>query len=288
MQAKRSTSVRFYAPATIGTVLAICVQNHINRPSEAIGGDLKKCNKGDNTMENTTYVGLSQQLALQRRMDMVANNIANVDTTGFKSGHILFAEHIVRKNNDAPLSMVSDYGNYRDFTGGALQSTENPLDVALEGNGFLAVQDAEGNVQYTRNGSMQKNNLGQLVNSAGLAIVSAGGQPIVIPPDAREVNISEKGVVSTDQGSIGQLKIVRFENPLLIKPVGNNLYETDQDPIIDGKTIVKQGMLEGSNVNAVMEMTEMIEVMRRYESVARLLQKDSEIQSSMIQRLSRV
>lgn len=239
-------------------------------------------------MENAIYVGLSSQLALQHKMDMIANNIANVDTTGYKAGHVLFAEELVNRNAEMPLSMVSEKGNYRTFTGGPLTQTGNVLDVALEGNGFLAVQDSTGATKFTRNGSMQRNNLGQLVTSGGMPYLNAGGQPISIPPDAKEISIAKDGTISTEQGSVGQLQVARFENPLKIMPVGNSLYETDQDPINDnGKTIVSQGMLEGSNVNAVLEMTDMIEVMRRYESMAQLLQKDSDLQSSMIQRLSR-
>ncbi len=240
-------------------------------------------------MENTLYVGLSHQMALQRKMDMIANNIANVDTTGFKAGHVLFGEQVVSKNSDKPLSMVLERGNYRDFNPGPIQQTGNPLDVALEGHGFLAVQDPEGNIKFTRNGSMQKNNLGQLINSSGMPYVNSSGQPIAIPSEAKEVRIAKDGTVSTEQGSVGQLQVVRFENPLDITPVGNSLYETKQDPIPDnGKTSVNQGLLEGSNVNAVLEMTDMIEVMRSYESAAQLMQKGTDLESSMIQRLSRM
>jgi flagellar basal-body rod protein FlgF len=238
---------------------------------------------------NTTYVGLSYQIALQRKMDMVANNIANIDTAGFKNGSILFAEHLVKENSDMPLSMVSDYGNYRDFGQGPMQETGNKLDVALEGNGFLAVQDSDGSIKYTRNGQMHLNNLGQLVTSSGQPFLNSGGQPIVIPAGSTEISIAANGTVSTEAGAVSQLQVSRFEDPMKILPVGNSLYETTQDPIADNtKTRVRQGMIEGSNVNAVMEMTDMIEVMRKYESVARLLQREGELQSSMIQRLSRV
>ena len=240
-------------------------------------------------MENTLYVGLSHQMALQRKMDMIANNIANVDTTGFKAGHVLFGEQVVSKNSDKPMSMVLERGNYRDLSTGPLQQTGNPLDIALNGNGFLAVQSEDGSVKFTRNGSMQKNNLGQLVTSSGMPYLTAGGQPLTIPADAHQVIIAKDGTVSTEQGSVGQLQVVRFENPLGVTPVGNSMYETNQDPIPDNtKTVVSQGMLEGSNVNTVMEMTKMIEVMRRYESAANLLKKEADLESSMIQRLSRM
>lgn len=238
-------------------------------------------------MENTGYVALSYQVALERKMDQVANNIANVDTNGFKSSHMLFNEYVVNATKQKPLSMVLDYGNYRNFEPGAFQQTGNTLDVALEGNGFLAVQTPDGQ-KYSRNGSMSVNQQGQLVTSGGLIVSDTGGKPIIIPPESRDVIISENGTVSTDQGQIGQLKVVRFDKPQQMKPVGNSLYETDQAAIPDATTRVKQGMIEGSNVNAVLEMTDMIEVQRKYESVARLLQSDHDLQTSMIQSFSRI
>lgn len=239
-------------------------------------------------MENTGYIGLSYQIALDRKMDIVANNIANINTTGYKSSHMQFAEELVRAKGQNPMSMVLDYGNYKDFTPGAMQQTDNPLDVAVQGNGFLAVQTADG-LRYTRNGAMQLNGTGQLVNSMGQPFASTGGQPITIPAGSKEVIVANDGTVSTEQGAIGQLKVVRFAEPQNLNPVGDNLYDTQQSEIADNLgSQVKQGMLEGSNVNAVVEMTDMIEVQRKYESVARLLQSDHEMQTSMIQSFSRL
>jgi flagellar basal-body rod protein FlgF len=237
-------------------------------------------------MENTSYVGLSYQLALQQKMDSIANNVANVDTTGYKSGHVTFQEHISRPSNAPPVSQVMDYGNYRNFSSGTLQQTGSPYDVALEGNGFLAVDDGTGN-KYTRNGNFHKNSAGELVTSAGHIVLDAGDKPIIVPNDARDLTIDNKGVVSTDQGQIGQLKIVRFDDPQKLRPVGNSLFETEQSGTPDDQTVVIQGALEGSNVNAITEMTGMIEVMRKYQSVARLLQNDHDMQRSMIQQLSK-
>src|SRR5690606_11039405 len=239
-------------------------------------------------MENTSYVGLSYQMALQRKMDTIANNVANVDTSGYKSGHVTFLEHISSPNRAEPLSMVMDYGNYRNYESGPIQQTGNPYDVALQGNGFFAVQTAEGGEQYTRNGRFQVNSAGELVNSAGQVVLDAGQKPIIIPNDAREILIDEQGAVSTDQGEIGRLKIVRFDEPQKLRPVGNSLFETEQDAVPDAETKVMQGAVEGSNANAVTEMTDMIEVLRRYQSVARLLQNDHDLQRSMIQQLSRI
>lgn len=238
-------------------------------------------------MENTGYVALSYAVGLERKMDLVANNIANIDTSGYKSSHILFNEHLVKLQKQSPLSMVNDYGNYRNTSAGPIQVTGNPLDVALEGNGFLAVMTDTGE-KYTRNGAFRLDVQGQLVTSAGDRVVDGGGKPIIVPPDAGHITITPEGTISTDQGEIGAFKIVRFDNQQLMTPVGNNLFTTEQPAVADETTKITQGALEGSNVNSVMEMTNMIEVMRKYQSVARLLQNEHDSQINMIQKLGRV
>lgn len=239
-------------------------------------------------MQNTGYVALSYAVGLERKMDMVANNVANVDTNGYKSTHMLFEEYMVKARDQKPLSMVEDVGNYKNFQPGPIQQTGNPLDVALEGNGFMSVTTPQGKEYYTRNGGMHLNQTGQLVNGAGNIVNDVGGKPITIPAGSGQVTITGEGAVNTDQGVVGRLKIVSFDNPQALKPVGNDMYETDQAGNPDAKTKVTQGAVEGSNVNAVMEMTDMIEVSRKYESVARILQDQHDSQIGMIQRLSKI
>jgi flagellar basal-body rod protein FlgF len=239
-------------------------------------------------MQNTSYVALSYATGLERKMDMVANNIANVNTTGFKSTHMLFNEYVVNASKQQPLSMVEDVGNYKDFTPGNLQQTGNPLDVALEGNGFLSVTTANGE-KYTRAGSMHLDQKGQLMTSGGDAVNDESGKPIVIPPNSGNVTITNDGTISTDkEGTVGKLKVVSFANPQKMKPIGNNNYETAETGTPDPKTKVQQGAVEGSNVNSVMEMTDMIEISRRYEAVAQILQNQNDSEISMIQRLSKI
>lgn len=238
-------------------------------------------------MENTGYVALSYAVGLERKMEMVANNIANVDTNGYKSNHVLFNEYVVNNARHAPLSMMIDYGNYRNDAAGPIQVTGNPLDVALEGNGFLSVMTPEGE-RYTRNGSFKLNLEGQIITSAGHTVMDGGGNPIIIPAGSGQLTITPEGTVLTDEGEVGAFKIVRFDNPQIMRPVGDTLYDTDQAQIIDDTTRVTQGAVEGSNVNAVTEMTNMIEVMRKYQSVARLLQNEHDSQINMIQKLGRV
>lgn len=237
-------------------------------------------------MENTGYVALSYAVGLERKMDIVSNNIANVDTNGYRASHMIFKEHVVNASKQKPISMVEDVGNYRNFQAGPVRQTGNKLDVALQGNGFLAVSTQNGE-KYTRNGAMTINNLGQLVSAEGNPYVDNGGQPITLPANTANVMIAADGTISTPEGQVGQLKIVRFEDPQQMTPVGSSLYESKQEGVPDATTTVTQGALEGSNVNAVIEMTDMIEVMRKYQSVAQILQNEHDSQINMIQKLGR-
>lgn len=238
-------------------------------------------------MENTGYVALSYQVALERKMDIVSNNIANVDTSGYRAGHMMFSEYVSNNPRQKPLSQVEDYGNYRNFEPGPMTQTGNPYDVALNGDGFLAVSTIDGE-KYTRNGNLSTNMLGQLITSAGDLVNDTGGKPITIPLGSSNVAISPEGTVSTDQGTIAKLKVVKFDKPQEMEPVGNSLFKTSEAPVPDTQTRVSQGMIEGSNVNAVGEMTDMIEIMRKYESVARILQTDHDSEVSMIQKMAKI
>jgi flagellar basal-body rod protein FlgF len=238
-------------------------------------------------MLNTGYVALSYAAGLERKMDMVANNIANANTNGFRSSHMLFNEYVVEASKQKPVSMVEDAGNYRNFQPGPVSQTGNPLDVALEGNGFMSVTTANGE-KYTRNGAMHLNEKNQLVSSGGDLINDEGGKPITLPADSGDLTITGDGSIANKQGTVAKMKIVSFTNPQELKPVGNNNYETTQTGTPDPKTKVLQGAVEGSNVNSVLEMTDMIEISRRYESVARILQNENDSQISMIQRLSKI
>jgi len=238
-------------------------------------------------MQNTGYVALSYLTGLERKMDIVANNIANVNTTGYKSDHMLFNEYVVEASKQKPVSMVEDVGNYKNFQAGPITQTGNPLDVALEGNGFMSITTANGE-KYTRNGALHLDEKGQLVSSGGDLVNDTGGKPVILPADAGEVTITPDGSIATKQGIIAKLKIVTFENPQSLAPAGNNTYETSQTGTPDAKTRVIQGAIEGSNVNAVLEMSDMIEVSRRYEAVARILQNEHDSQTSMIQRIGKI
>jgi flagellar basal-body rod protein FlgF len=238
-------------------------------------------------MENSLYVGLSAQVALEARMALTANNVANINTPGYRGQNGLFKEYVSdQRRMDADVSLVYDYGQYQMTDPGPIKETGNPLDVALVGPGFMGVNTPAG-VQYTRAGNFSLNANGEIVNSRGENVVDQGGGIISIPADAQYVSIDEKGVVSTDQGEVGNIMIAEFKNYQDLKPAGNGNYTTDEQPTPAVDTRMFQGKVEGSNVQGVVEMTRMIDVSREYQSMQRLVQTEHERQRTAIQRLLR-
>ena len=251
-------------------------------------------------MENALLVGLSRQTTLERQLDVISNNIANVNTNGFKSDQTLFEEYLTSgahednfKSSDRRVSYVQDRGTYRDFAQGALQLTNNPLDVAIDGSGFLAVQ-APGGERYTRDGNLQINNLGQLVTHDGYPVLGQNG-PIVFQPTDHDINISPDGTITVLEGvsrtdSIrGKLRAVSFADAQTMLKQGNNLYAAgDGAPRPDLKSAIRQGYVEKSNVNAVAEMSRMMEVSRTYSNIATLLQQQGDLHKNAINQLAEV
>ncbi|WP_189424662.1 flagellar basal-body rod protein FlgF [Devosia pacifica] len=240
-------------------------------------------------MENAQLIGLSRQMALRRQMDVVANNMANLNTTGFKAEEILFASYDMPvakdrdfKRQDQPLSYVQDWATRHDLTSGAIVDTGNELDVALMGDGFLAVDTPAGE-RWTRSGSLQIDATGTLVDTSGNPVLGDGG-PIVFDPTETGITISAEGTIATDQGPKGRLRLVEFADPQELTREGNNLYAGGA-PLPAQDTAVMQGSLERSNVSGVTEMAEMIRVQRAYESIAGLMRQQDDLRRSAIQRL---
>lgn len=238
-------------------------------------------------MENSVYVGLSKQVVLRENMNIIANNIANMNTPGFRGQNMIFTEYIEDpRYMKEDVSMVLDYGQYQVTDPGPIKSTGNRLDIALVGNGFLGIETNQG-IQYTRAGNLSMTADGTIVNALGMTVANENGGPITIPPGAKEINIDRKGTISTEQGVVGKLMIKEFTNEQKLDPAGNGLYKTDAEPLNPEKTTVVQGKLEGSNVQAVVEMTRMIDVSREYQSVQNLMNSENERLRSAIAKLSK-
>ena len=237
-------------------------------------------------MENSLYVGLSGQVALEQKMTLIANNVANLNTPGYRGQNAVFKEFISdQRRMKEDVSLVLDYGQYQVTDPGPIKLTGNPLDVALVGPGFMGVQTPEG-VQYTRAGNFGLSANGELITSTGMKVADQGGGTISIPADARYVTIDEKGIVSTDQGAVSNLMIVEFDDYQKLDPAGNGLYRTEEQPKPALETRAFQGKLEGANVQPVVEMTRMIDVLREYQSVQRIMQSEHDRQRTAIQRLT--
>ncbi len=244
--------------------------------------------KGQKHMENALYVGLSRQVALSRQMSMVANNIANVNTPGYRADKILFEEYVVNPDPiDEDISMVMDYGQYKDTAAGTMSMTGNPLDVALEGPAFMMVETNQG-TKYTRAGNFTLNNEGNLVTPSGNYVLDNGQGRITIPSDARDITITTNGEIVTNQGAAGQIGMVEFANVNNLKSTGDGFYVAENNEIANPaqNTNMRQNMLEGSNVQAVLEMTDLIEISRQFQSMQKNLQNEHDRQRSTIQKLT--
>ncbi len=238
-------------------------------------------------MENSIYLGLSRQMALKTNMDIVANNIANMTTAGFRGQSPVFEEYISDPTNgDDPLSFVSDYGQYQMTDPGSLTQTGNSLDVALVGDGFISVQMADGSTGYTRDGSFHLRADGTLVTTSDMPVMGNGGI-IVLPTDAVKIDIDQQGIISNEGSPISQLGIVEFENVQMLEPAGHNTYTSPQAGTAPQNTAVSQGFIEGSNVKPVAEMTRMIEILRNYQSTQNILQSEHERMRGTIDKLTK-
>ncbi|HVW92725.1 MAG TPA: flagellar basal-body rod protein FlgF [Devosia sp.] len=243
-------------------------------------------------MENAQLVSLSRQIALQRQMDVVANNMANINTTGFKAEDILFEQYQMpgAADNDfagkQSVDYTQDWATVHDLTVGPLQQTGNPLDVALSGGGFLTVQTPAGN-RYTKAGSLAINAQGVLVDLSGNPVLSDAGTPITFDDTDTNITILKNGTVSTSQGTKGRLAVVEFPNTQALTREGNNLWNgPNARPATN--TDVLQGTIERSNVSGVTEMANMIRVQRAYEQLADLMQKQDDLRSNAVQKLGSV
>ena len=252
-------------------------------------------------MENTSLVGLSRQIALQRELDVVANNVANLNSTGYKADKVVFHEHLMPvaranqfRGGDRQLSFVQDRATWLDLGQGPVQQTGNPLDVAVSDNAFLTVQTPRGE-RYTRNGALQINSAGQLVTSEGLAVLGVNG-PIVFQPNDRNVAISTDGTISVREGQStvdslrGKLRLATFAQPQRLQKDGTSTYMAPAGVQPDAAPTVRvtQGVIEKSNVHGVTEMTRMIEVTRTYTQLASMLQQQSEMRRTAIEKLAEV
>jgi flagellar basal-body rod protein FlgF len=248
-------------------------------------------------MENAFLIGLSRQVSLARELDVVANNVANIDTNGFKRRSTIFQEYLMPtarheqfRGQDKKLSYVWDRGTSLTYTQGTMERTGNPLDVAIQGDAMFAVRSgASGTERYTRNGSLGINGKGELVNSDGHVMVTDQGT-VQISSTETDLKIAQDGSVSTSNGPRGKLKMVKVPNPQILRNEGQNLFSTavPLQPAEAKEYRLAAGEVEKSNVKAVQEISRLMELSRAYQNVSSLMQRTDEIRRSAISRLADV
>jgi flagellar basal-body rod protein FlgF len=243
-------------------------------------------------MENAQLISLSRQIALQRQMDVVANNMANINTNGFKAESMLFEDYLMPKAEDndfggldSDLHYTEDWSTIHDMATGPIEQTGGDLDVALSGDGFLSVQTPQG-VRYTRNGSLALDAKGTLVDLNGNPVLGESG-PFTFDDSDTDITITPDGTVSTSSGTKGKLAVVEFDDPQSLAHEGDNYYSGPAGNAATHTKVV-QGSIERSNVSGVTTMADMIRVERAYQQLATMMQQQSDLRTSAVQRLGDV
>ena len=242
-------------------------------------------------MENAAYVGLSRQMTLRRELDIVANNIANADTTGFKAEQLLVGAEIGERARNAfvrpGVSFVLDSGVGRDYGQGGLEQTGRNLDFAIEGEGaFFRLNDGAGEA-YTRDGAFDPE--GRLTTAGGAAVQGDGGE-IIMDRALGEPAVAPDGTISQNGNPVGRLSVVRFDTLAVLEKGGDGLYRNASNAaaVEAPDARIRQGMLEGSNVNPLLEITNLIEIQRAYESVTRMIENTNDLSRRAVERLGRL
>jgi flagellar basal-body rod protein FlgF len=250
-------------------------------------------------MDNALYVGLSKQLILRRELDIAANNMANVDTTGFKAESLITQDDPTMParplRGSTPIHYVLDSGVARDFSQGALQQTGAPLDMAIEGQGFFQVSTAAGQ-RYTRDGRFAADAQGRLITQTGDPVLDAGGSPIALnaqggpPVIGRDGSISQSVPGQAQSVTVGKVGVVRFDSLSSLSKEGDGLYSnsTNAQPTPAADAVVHQGMLEASNVQPILQVTDLIRISRAYEAISQLVGNNADLSNRSIQRLGSV
>jgi flagellar basal-body rod protein FlgF len=246
-------------------------------------------------MEAPSYIALAQQSALLRQSEIIANNLANVSTSAFKADRLMFAEYLQNGSGyggtgvDSPLSFVRELGAVRDLRDGNLAPTGNPFDIAIQGPGYFAVQ-TPGGPRYTRQSTFHLDGQGRVVTSDGFALLDTQNLPITMRSGESHFEVTPEGQISTETGPLARIQLATFADQQSMRKAGSNLYDSDVPPQAADPKVVKlqQGMVEESNVQAIVEVTSLIEISRRYQMAQNLLNSENDLQIKAIQQLGRV
>jgi flagellar basal-body rod protein FlgF len=244
-------------------------------------------------MDNPGYIILSR-LALQNRATQVlAHNVANADTPGFRALRPVFAEYVARQGQvqgpaaGRPVAFVQDRATWRETEQGPLQSTGNPLDLAINGEGFFAVETPRGE-RFTRAGRFSLGEGGRIVDMEGNPLLNTDGAPIAVAPNDSRIEVLGDGTIRSENGALGRVRIVRFDNVQNLRAEGDRLFDPagEEARAVDRPRVV-QGSLEGSNVRPIMEMTRLTAELREFQFAAQFAEKEGERLSTAVERILR-
>lgn len=235
-------------------------------------------------MESALFVGLSQQMALADQMDVIANNIANASTPGFKGERMLFREYLMTDTDGQPVSYVEEAGLDTDYAEGGIAATGNPMDFAIRGEGFFAVATADG-VRYTRAGHFELDADRRIVTGDGDPVLGENGQPLTLAAGDALLEVAHDGTISAESGAIGKFQIATFSSLDALTKSPGGLFESAEDPVPATSAEVHQGVIEESNVEPILEITRMLELVRAYQSAQRSNDTGHDLQRETIQTL---
>lgn len=237
-------------------------------------------------METATYATLSRQSGLLREMRIVANNVANASTTGYREGQLVFSEMVQETRHGASVSLARARIQTTSAMQGPMSQTTGTLDMAIEGDGFFMVETPDGQ-RLTRAGSFALSAGGDLVTHDGHRVLDPGGAPIFLPPAATSIHVGRDGTFSADGQPMGQIGVFRPEVPAALVREDGVLFRADDGAAPVENPRVLQGFLEGSNVNAISQVARMVEVQRAYELGQSFLEREDERVRATIKSLIR-
>jgi flagellar basal-body rod protein FlgF len=229
------------------------------------------------------YIATAGAVAQSVALDATANNIANASTAGYQGERVSFREALGSAKSADTALVQTTTAHAVDGTNGALMQTDNPLDVALEGDGVFEVKTPQGQ-RFTRAGNFQLNASNQLVTQDGFQVMGPGHQPIALPPDAKTITISPEGDVNADGNVVGKLALARFA-PSQLKREGGSLFSASGTPNGGELPKVRSGVLESSNVNIVRGVVDLVKVSRTYESLMKMIQGYHDVETRAAREL---
>jgi flagellar basal-body rod protein FlgF len=241
-------------------------------------------------MDITSSVATSRLVAQQRSLDVVADNLANANTPGYKAERVQFSDWLSRQSSGTtppggtPIAYTQDRATWREQAAGTITHTGNPFDLAVTGDGYFTVNTPAG-PRLTRDGRFGLLPSGTVADTAGNAVLDSNGQPIQVAPTDTQITIAGDGTVSSQNGQIGKIGVVQPGNPMLLTAEGNTLFASGSTTAPVAAPAIEQGAVEESNVQPVLEVTRMIDGERQFEFMTQLVQAESDRQQNAIEKL---